>query len=943
MSELFAKPYKLAEVATALLDDFTADAGAVIAAINGIEQTELKTDLMAVFDTVVPDLLAYNADRRILLILSDGEHTVDSEKQAILEAAATFKQAGGVIIVLGIRASGVGYDFLERIATSGYFINATPSNAESAINGLNYLKSLLCAGECAVAGNVFQSLPQRNFHDFINFEVVSGKVNLIGPGLLDLLPDNGMYVELAEAGEKGLIRTSNPIDLTAGRTYRINFQAAGNQRAAIAGQGIKVFVREVDADSADPNIFEQTVFPDWDDDFQNFSFNFIPISDVTVRLNFEQVGTDAEPLYGNLLDDVVFYEASTLTEILNDTFDGENAVFIPPSCGPSAATAGIDNAPEPSEDIAAEDMLIPYPGGSVWNGEDYLYGVSWVTAHGETAVVNTKLVPTAIEADSAVRVTLPTEPAGVISVRLWRNINSGPTLHLLATLAPGQPFYDDWESNAEFLARYDESLTAPTENTTATASGELGVGYDCDVYECTSEPPGAQSPDSSPLPDIESGYTPPQQYTSTKTVCVECDEDQQNDSDENLIPVMTSNTAPSGEVIYSAQVSPNRMAWNAFDADSNSWWVPTAGATSGWIGYKFDSAKTVSRYTITAIDPAVGLPKNFTFEGSNNGTSWNVLDTRTNQSWYSGEKKSFSVNAPGSYTHYRINISATTGSITQNLNVAEIEMFGAAPTQVCKTATRTSYVSQSDADNLATEAARSEAEAELNCGQIFTATESFTAVCPFNQYGQSVTKSATRTSYVSQSDAQAQALAAAQAEAEAELDCTGSNNNVRTVINDNTKATPYPSVKHVSGLTGLVTKVTVALNGLTHPSPDDIKILLIAPDGTTNCLLMNNCGGVPLDGGSISNVNLVLDQAAASPLPDGVVITSGTYRPAQYGASGGPGLLPLPVPSSIVTYGTSLNDFNGIDPNGSWSLWIFDDLSIFDGSLNSWDLTITTA
>jgi subtilisin-like proprotein convertase family protein len=912
MSELFAKPYKLAEVATALLDDFTADAGAVIAAINGIEQTELKTDLMAVFDTVVPDLLAYNADRRILLILSDGEHTIDSEKQAILEAAATFKQAGGVIIVLGIRASGVGYDFLERVATGGYFINATPSNAESAINGLNYLKSLLCAGECAVAGNVFQSLPQRNYHDFINFEVVSGKVNLLGPGLLDLLPDNGMYVELAEAGEKGLIRTSNPIDLTAGRTYRINFQAAGNQRAAIAGQGIKVFVREVDADSADPNIFEQTVFPDWDDDFQNFSFNFIPISDVTVRLNFEQVGTDAEPLYGNLLDDVVFYEASTLTEILNDTFDGENAVFIPPSCGPSAATAGIDNAPEPSEDIAAEDMLIPYPGGSVWNGEDYLYGVSWVTAHGETAVVNTKLVPTAIEADSAVRVTLPTEPAGVISVRLWRNINSGPTLHLLATLAPGQPFYDDWESNAEFLARYDESLTAPTENTTATASGELGVGYDCDVYECTSEPPGAQSPDSSPLPDIESGYTPPQQYTSTKTVCAECDGDQENLS---LTP----------------------LAWS-YVSSSNS---PKESVTRLNAG-----AAKIKRLCFGPGTIGGRVYNGMKFYGSNDGVSWTLLFAAPSSVLLVyGVTNCYKIESDTAYLYHKVAVDSVS---PDTLNPPFVllganSLYGAAPTQVCKTATRTSYVSQSDADNLATEAARSEAEAELNCGQIFTATESFPAVCPFNQYGQSVTKSATRTSYVSQSDAQDQALAAAQAEAEAELDCTGSNNNVRTVINDNTKATPYPSVKHVSGLTGLVTKVTVALNGLTHPSPDDIKILLIAPDGTTNCLLMNNCGGVPLDGGSISNVNLVLDQAAASPLPDGVLIASGTYRPAQYGASGGPGLLPLPVPSSIVTYGTSLNEFNGIDPNGSWSLWIFDDLSIFDGSLNSWDLTITTA
>ena len=119
MSELFAKPFKLAEIATELLANFTSDSASVIAAIEGIDQTELKTDLMSVFDIVVPDLLAQIADRRILLIISDGEHTIDADKQAVLDAASTFKQAGGIIMVLGVRASGAGYDLLERLATGG--------------------------------------------------------------------------------------------------------------------------------------------------------------------------------------------------------------------------------------------------------------------------------------------------------------------------------------------------------------------------------------------------------------------------------------------------------------------------------------------------------------------------------------------------------------------------------------------------------------------------------------------------------------------------------------------------------------------------------------------------------------------------------------------------------------------------------------------------------
>lgn len=1025
MSELFAKPYKLAEVATALLSDFTSDAAAVIAAINGIEQTELKTDLMAVFETVVPDLLNFTADRRILLIISDGEHTIDSERQAILDAAATFKQGGGVIIVLGVRASGSGYDLLERLATSGYFINATAETAEDAIHGLNYLKSLLCAGDCAISGGDYQNLPELNFHEFTNFEVTQGKVNLLGPGLLDLLPGNGLYVEMAEGGEKGLLRSSSPIAIVAGRTYRVSLSAAGNQRALISGQGLKVFVREVDADSADPNVFEHTVFPDWDDGFQTFSFNFVPSSDASVRLNFEQIGTESSAAYGNLLDNVKFEEVSTLVMLLEDNFDSENSTFIAPSCGGNPALPAITDPDAPVVEQLSNG------GDSRFQFYKYTYGYSWLTQEGETKITPVVFTPDDPEKSLAQRlITFGVAPERATGIRLWRSLGEGHTIivagsgtaaadgtyekvsteqwvkqgdsnysliyiegdgywhlygpgvvvlyscleedfplgpwtvgsgdspaptvainyeasateaemYLLASLEINSVSYIDSEGRDAFVARYDDSLNPPTVNTTAVAENDLGYDYDCGLYECTSSPPGVQISDPNPLPDIESGYTPPQQYTSTKTVCVECDDGQQNDSDENLIPVMTGNTTPSGEVIFSSAAS-GGYPFHAFNNGNGQWFTDNLVLT-GWIGYKFTAGKIVARYSVKCFFVS-SAPKDFTFEGSNDGLSWTVLDTRVNQMWYESEEKNFSFANGTSYQYYRLNISAPVAaeSFSGNLMVDELKMFGSGSTQVCKTETRTSYVSQSDADALATAAARAAAEAELNCGQIFTATESFTAICPFNKYGQPVTKSATRTSHVSQADAQAQALAAAQAEAEAAIDCNGSNNSVRTVINDNTKATPYPSVKFVSGLGTSITKVVVTLTGLTHPSPDDIKILLVAPDGTTNCLLMNNCGGVPLDGGAISNVNLVLDQAAGSPLPDGVGIVSGTYQPAQYGASGGPGLLPTPAPQP-VTYGATLNVFNGLNPNGSWSLWIIDDLSIFDGSLNSWNLTITAA
>ena len=144
-------------------------------------------------------------------------------------------------------------------------------------------------------------------------------------------------------------------------------------------------------------------------------------------------------------------------------------------------------------------------------------------------------------------------------------------------------------------------------------------------------------------------------------------------------------------------------------------------------------------------------------------------------------------------------------------------------------------------------------------------------------------------------------------------------------------ASPYPSQITVSGVTGTVAKVTVKINDLSHTNPDDIDMLLVGPTGQT-VMLMSDQGG----GGDVSGVDLTFDDSAASELPDYNQIYSGTYKPCvsaqsdyMSGAPSGP-------------YGTVLSGFNGLDPNGTWSLYIRDDNNYNSGTIaNGWELNIS--
>src|SRR6185295_11833577 len=147
-------------------------------------------------------------------------------------------------------------------------------------------------------------------------------------------------------------------------------------------------------------------------------------------------------------------------------------------------------------------------------------------------------------------------------------------------------------------------------------------------------------------------------------------------------------------------------------------------------------------------------------------------------------------------------------------------------------------------------------------------------------------------------------------------------------------ATPYPSSIVVSGFTTAVYKVTATLSNLNHTYPDDMDILLVGPTGRATFLMSD--AGVNFNAG---NVTLTFDDDAATAVPNSAQLVSGTFRPANYEI---PNEI-MPPPAPPPPYVATLSVFKNTNPNGIWSLYVYDDNPEDGGSIdNGWSLSITT-
>ncbi len=154
------------------------------------------------------------------------------------------------------------------------------------------------------------------------------------------------------------------------------------------------------------------------------------------------------------------------------------------------------------------------------------------------------------------------------------------------------------------------------------------------------------------------------------------------------------------------------------------------------------------------------------------------------------------------------------------------------------------------------------------------------------------------------------------------------------VLSDDGPAVDYPAILRMQPLLGVITNLSVDLNGLTHEYPADLDVLLVGPHRHSVVLLSDAGGASP-----VNNVTLNLSDA----MPDFVLddgVTSGSFRPTNRGPINHNEDLFLHAPQ--VVRAAELSAFEGTSPSGSWELYIWDDAEEDVGVLQNWMVTVET-
>lgn len=106
----------------------------------------------------------------------------------------------------------------------------------------------------------------------------------------------------------------------------------------------------------------------------------------------------------------------------------------------------------------------------------------------------------------------------------------------------------------------------------------------------------------------------------------------------------------------------NLIGTDLYGSDPAHW--TTAGTSTGWARFELSVAAALTQYVMCPTsDTPNRNPSAWTFEGSNDGSSWTTMDTRSSQTWVSSPitPKLFSFSNTVSYLYYRLNVSANNG------------------------------------------------------------------------------------------------------------------------------------------------------------------------------------------------------------------------------------------------------------------------------------------
>ena len=144
------------------------------------------------------------------------------------------------------------------------------------------------------------------------------------------------------------------------------------------------------------------------------------------------------------------------------------------------------------------------------------------------------------------------------------------------------------------------------------------------------------------------------------------------------VPVMTSNTAPYGEVISDSQYSSSYAAWYAFDSSTSTRWNSSASSfATRYVGYHFINGIKVNKVFIRPYYGGEGLQlKIFKVQASNDNTTWVDLTneiTLENREYSDGYSVDVMPTIP--YTYYRVECLNSYAGNKNNVSIEEIQFY----------------------------------------------------------------------------------------------------------------------------------------------------------------------------------------------------------------------------------------------------------------------------
>ncbi|MFD3272614.1 hypothetical protein ACE3MS_21185 [Paenibacillus dendritiformis] len=146
------------------------------------------------------------------------------------------------------------------------------------------------------------------------------------------------------------------------------------------------------------------------------------------------------------------------------------------------------------------------------------------------------------------------------------------------------------------------------------------------------------------------------------------------------VPKMTSNTDPYGRAFAKDVWSSTYDVWKAFNQidDYEGYCSQNGSGGVGFLGYEFPKPIPIFKYTLRSMGNSSALttmPKDWTFEGSNDGVKWHVLDKQENQTWnLTNLDKDYFLRKPELYKMYRLNWTANNGH-TGYTGINELKMY----------------------------------------------------------------------------------------------------------------------------------------------------------------------------------------------------------------------------------------------------------------------------